>query len=91
MPSLIQLLAALLLKNTRMDSFATFESLWPSLIRFNVAVGLARRRVMKALHPDHLPAGLVGGEKALAQEPSGGTERLKQPPRVFLKHTGVRF
>lgn len=82
MPSLIELLAALLLKNIKIDSFATFESpLWPSLIQFNVAVGLARRRIMKALHPDHISAGLIRGEKAL--EPSGGTKRLRSLPVCF--------
>lgn len=81
MPSLIEFLAALLLKNIKIDSFATFESFWPSLIQFSVAVGLARRSIMKALHPDHISAGLIGGEKAL--EPSGRTKRLCSHPVCF--------
>lgn len=89
MPSLIRLLAGLPLKNKKWISLPCVKSFWP--VQLNVAAGLERKRVMKPLHPDQLPVGLIGGEKALSQEPSGGTRSLEQPPCVFLGHTRVRF
>lgn len=75
MPSLIQLLAALLLENKKWIPLPCLKSFWPSWIPFSIAIGLARRRLIKPLHPVHIPAGLIGGQKA--QETFGGTESLE--------------
>lgn len=67
MPSLIQLLAALLFKNKKWIPLPRLKSFWPSWILFNVAVRLARRRSIRPLHPDHILAGLTGRQKSLLE------------------------
>jgi len=93
MPSLSQLLAGLPLKNKKWIPLPCVKNFWPSWVQFSVTAGLERKRLMKPLHSEQLPAGSVEGEKVLSQEPCADTWRLEQPSlcvsethrRTFLK------